>query len=157
MARRWYFWLFYVLQNLYGFGLVIVLFLAGITVAIRNLSSAPPNFPKAGAGLLMGTVMVVWWLWIYGRNVRKAEEALASINPVRLTLAAEGLQTVEKSGVKNFDPWTRFDGYREGETIFLLCGEGQASGLRTIPKEGLSSDQIAQLRSAIRAHLAELR
>ena len=100
-------------------------------------------------------VPVVGFLWFRHRDIRKATEMLAAVNPIRLSFDVDGIHTVEKSGASNFVPWGSFTGFREGQTVILLREAGSTQ-YRVIPKDTVSSIEVEQIRSAVRSHLREL-
>jgi hypothetical protein len=155
MCRRWYSWPLFVLQNLYGIALIAALTFAGLSAAISSLFGPSRDLPRAALGLLMGTAPALVWWWYYRRQSRKATGALAALNPIKLRFTAEGFHTTERSGATSFVPWSIFAGYRKGKTIFLLR-DATSRQYRVIPTEGLSSDRVGQIRSAIHSCLPEL-
>jgi hypothetical protein len=98
------------------------------------------------------TALVYWWS--YRRTSRKASEALAEINPLKFSLDGDGLHLTQKTGVTVFQPWSGFQGFREGKTIFLL--QRGAAGPEAVLKGGLDPDQVEALRAALRSHLTEI-
>jgi hypothetical protein len=59
-----------------------VTFFAGCSLVVRNLFGSRPDLSLAGIGLLLlvGPAAAFWWF--RNRDLRKANEMLAAINPL---------------------------------------------------------------------------
>jgi hypothetical protein len=94
---------------------------AGCVVLARSLFTSTPDPLRAAIGLAMlaGPILLFWWL--RHRELQRAAEGLAAINPVKLRFTAQGIETIEKSGASSFVPWSGFSGFREGRTVILTA------------------------------------
>lgn len=155
MARGWTYWPAFVFRNLYGIGLVTVLLIGGGWTFLKSLFAPAPDLPHATVGLLLMAAPIGGFLWFRSRDIRTATEMLAKMNPLILTFDADGLHTLEKSGAKNFVPWSSYDGFREGKGVILLRETGTQQ-YRVVAKKTVPAECVEQLRSAIRSSLPEI-
>jgi hypothetical protein len=155
MSRGWTYWPAFVLRNLYGIGLVTVLMVGGGWTFVKSLFAPTPDLPHAAVGLLLMAVPTGGFWLFRSRDIRKATEMLAKMNPLILTFDASGLHTLEKSGATNFVPWASYDGFREGKRVMLLR-ERETQQYRVVAKKTVPAEAVDQLRSAIRSRLPEI-
>jgi len=155
MARRWYFWPAFVLQNLSGIGMVIFLLIGGVTLVIESLFNSTLDVPRAALGACIVTIPGGAFWWYCRREARKTSESLAAVNPLLLSFTSDGISTKEKNGATSFVPWSSFRGFREGRTVILL-DETTSRNRRMIPTDSLSSSDVQSIRNLVRSHLPNL-
>jgi hypothetical protein len=155
MLRRWYYWPVFVLKNLYGIVLIIAVMIAGGSLVARSLFGAKIAVLRALAGGALMVGPAAYFGWTYRRELRKEHDDLADLNPLKVRFAADGLHTSEKSGARNFVPWSTFDGFLEGRTVFMLRNH-ESGHYRAIPKTTVPPTDLEQVRSAIRSRLPEI-
>jgi len=155
MSRRWYYWPAFLLQNFYGLAIMAAILFGGCSLLIKSLLTSKPDLPRTALGMLMVAAPVAAFWWFRRRDLRKATEMLAAVNPLKLTFDAEGLHTSEKNGARNFVPWSSYDGFREGRNVILLR-ENETKQYRVVPKNTVPESDVEQVRSAIRSRLPEI-
>jgi YcxB-like protein len=155
MSRRWSYWPVFLVRNLYGLVIVAAIVFGGCSLLLKSLLSSKTDLPRAalGTALVAGPIAVFWWF--RRRELRKATEMLAAINPLKLVFDAEGLHTLEKNGARNFVPWSSYDGFREGSKVILLR-EDKTGQYRIVPKNTVPETDSERMQSVIRSRLPEI-
>jgi hypothetical protein len=155
MSRSWTYWPRFVFQNLQGIVVVVALLIGGCVLLAENFFTRKPDLPKSGIGLLLVAAPIVVFWWLRRRDIRKATQMLAEINPLKLNFDSDGLHTFEKNGASNFVPWSSYDGFREGKRVILLRESGTRQ-YRVIPKNTVPESDVERIRSAVRSRLPEI-
>src|ERR1700735_5377006 len=113
------FWLKFLMASWYATALLVV----AIVVMIDNtlIDHQPPKWNAIGIcfGVAAIRYTISWSRW----NARQTK-AMVALKPVAGTRSLEsgGIQTTLASGASNFVPWSSYDKWIEGESVFVLTG-----------------------------------
>lgn len=155
MSHGWSYWPLFLFKNLQGVLIITALLIGGCLLLARSIFTPKPDLPQSAIGLLMIAIPIAGFWWFRRRDIRKATQVLANINPLKLKFDSNGLHTSEKNGASNFVPWSAYDGFREGKRVILLRESGTRQ-YRVIPKNTAPDSDIERIRSAVRSRLPEV-
>ena len=118
MSRGRSFWLRFFAANWYGTALLLLVVVVGANGAIHHQQM------KWGAMLGFAAICVFfiglsWYRW----NSRLAKIAGASnARSGTLSLESDGIRMTSASGASTFVPWSSYNKWIEGKSVFLLTG-----------------------------------
>ena len=133
------FWLKFLLASWYATALLAV----AIVVLINNIliEHEPPKWEAIGIcfGVAAIRYTIAWSRW--NDRLKKAQGALHP-GPGTRSLESGGIQTTLASGASNFVPWSSYNKWVEGETVFVLTG---SAGLVVVPVDSGNRDSLRGL------------
>jgi hypothetical protein len=129
------FWLKFFAANWYATLIGII----AIGVNANLLIQGKPVRLGPSAGLLLFVAAALFYSWYrWAGKVSKA--FLAASQHVReLSLEADGLKSVSDTGASKFVPWSSYESWSEGKSIFLLKGK---DGSAILPVDGGSREAL---------------
>jgi len=133
------FWLKFLLASWYATALLLV----GMFVLINNtlIQHEPPKWGPIGIFFALAAFRytVSWSRW----NARqaKAQGALTPGTGMR-SLESGGIQTTLANGANSFVPWSGYDKWVEGESVFVLTG---SAGPVVLPVDTGNRDSLRGL------------
>jgi hypothetical protein len=153
ITRSWFYWPRILLQGAYGLllGAAICFVVAGYLTRAMSHTDQPS---RALTGCLAAALFVTVLALFYRRAIAKRGKLLAGMGSANLSVNQEGIGTVDEKGVKIFSPWSTYSSFREGRAIFLLK-MASLSKYWPIPKECLTQNEVALLRSLLASQLPE--
>jgi hypothetical protein len=128
-------------------GLIGVLFLAWIL-----LDPSIAGDPKWGLLLLL-ILVVGYRIFFSSKTTRKAYERRIERIPRVLSIDSDGVRFEDRASMFQFMPWSAYQSWREGSNIFVLRGPQRLSNI--VPKRGLTSEQVDELRVLLATHMPD--
>ena len=127
--------------------LVGMLFLARILFD-PSMSGAPKW------GLLLLLILVVGYrVFFNSQTTRKGYEHRIERIPRVLSVDTDGVRLEDRAKMFQFRPWSAYQSWREGSNVFVLRGPQRLSNI--VPKRGLSSQQVDELRVLLAMHMPD--
>ena len=73
--------------------------------------------------------------------------------PRVLSVDTDGVRFEDRGKMFQFRPWSAYQSWREGSNVFVLRGPQRLSNI--VPKRGLSSQQVDELRVLLAMHMPD--
>jgi hypothetical protein len=138
------FWFRFFTANWYA-SLLVAIVLGANVVRLNN--GQPLRLAQSGLLLTMAAAMFVLSYFLWNRKVCKNLQA-ATARLQSIDLAPEGVRIQLTSGTTTSVPWSSFNKWIEGETVFVLLGK---DGTTILPADDATRDSIrAMLVSNVR-------
>jgi hypothetical protein len=103
--------------------------------------------------LLLLTVVFGYRLFFRSKAVRKVYARRIDRIPRVLSVDSDGVRLEDRAKMFQFRPWSAYKTWREGSQIFILRGPQRLSNV--VPKRGLTSQQIDELRVMLATHMPD--
>jgi hypothetical protein len=148
VRSRWY-WPRLLLANWYG--VLLLLVLIGVTV-LGLITGARLNW--RGIGIVWAIVALIL-LYSHLRIKRQRAKEVAQLDaslPDWITLRPDGLHFDGPRGARSFQPWSSFNGWREGERTVVIDYTAH-KGFAMLAVYRLSEGERQVLRGALSSHL----
>ncbi len=148
------------------------------TVRRRSRQSLNPSKWRSGAIVLIGMIFLArvlfdpsingepkWWLlllliFIIGYQVffsakalRKGYERRIDRIPRVLSVDTDGVRFEDRAKMFQFHAWSAYQSWREGSNVFVLRGPQKVFNI--VPKRGLNSQQVDELRVLLAMHMPD--
>ncbi|MGC2510564.1 MAG: YcxB family protein [Acidobacteriaceae bacterium] len=148
------------------------------TLRRRAQQSLHPSRWRGGMILLIGMLFLVWilfdpsmsgepkwWLLLLlilvvgyrvffsAKTMRKGYERRIERIPRVLSVDTDGVRFEDCGKMFQFRPWSAYQSWREGSNVFVLRGPQRLSSI--VPKRGLSSQQVDELRVLLAMHMPD--
>jgi hypothetical protein len=107
---------------------------------------------KWGLALLL-LVVFGYRVFFSAKTVHKGYERRIERIPRVLSVDTDGVRFEDGAKMFQFRPWSAYQSWREGSTVFVLRGPQRLSNI--IPKRGLDSQQVDELRVMLALHMPD--
>jgi YcxB-like protein len=105
-------------------------------------------------GLLLLLVLVVGYrVFFSAKSVHKSYERRIERIPRVLSVDSDGVRFEDRARMFQFRPWSAYQSWREGSNVFVLRGPERLSNI--VPKRGLTSEQVDELRVLLAMHMPD--
>jgi hypothetical protein len=108
--------------------------------------------PKWGLIFLL-VVLVAYRAFFSAKAAHTGYERRIERIPRVLSIDSDGVRLEDRAKMFQFRPWSAYQSWREGSHIFLLRGPQRVSDI--VPKRGLSSQQVDELRVLLAMHMPD--
>jgi hypothetical protein len=126
-------------------------------IGLAFLATIPSNPATDSADkwtlLLLITAGFGYLLFFRSKIVRKRYEHRIGRIPRVLSVDSDGVQFEDRAKMFQFRPWSAYQTWREGSNIFVLRGPQRVSDI--VPKRGLTSQQVDELRVLLAMHMPD--
>jgi hypothetical protein len=140
LSRSKYFWLKFITANWYA--TLICAAVIGVDVNLILQGQTPKWGGSAGMLAVGAALMFYSWFRSHSKVSKSLQEASARIE--NLALDPDGLRIKLNSGTFTFIPWSSYNEWTEGKSIFLLTGK---DGAAIIPVDESNRTAIRRLLS----------
>jgi len=148
------------------------------SVPHRSLQSLNPLKWSLGVVTLIGMLLLArilfdpsmngdpkWWLlfllflvvgyrvFFLGRTARRGYERRIERIPRVLSVDPDGVRLEDRAKMFQFHPWSAYQSWREGSNVFVLRGPQKVFNI--VPKRGLTSEQVDELRVLLAMHMPD--
>ena len=105
-------------------------------------------------GLFLVLILVVGYrVFFSAKTMHKGYQYRIERIPRVLFVDSDGVQLEDRAKMFQFRPWSAYQSWREGSNIFVLRGPQRVSDI--IPKRGLTSEQVDELRVMLAMHMPD--
>jgi hypothetical protein len=105
-------------------------------------------------GLLLLLILVVGYrVFFSSKTMRKGYEHRIERIPRVLSVDSDGVRFEDRTKMFQFRPWSAYQSWREGSNVFVLRGPQRLSNI--VPKRGLTSQQVDELRVLLAMHMPD--
>lgn len=105
-------------------------------------------------GLLLLLLLVpTYHVFFRSQTTRKGYERRIERIPRVLSVDTDGVRFEDRAKMFQFRPWSAYQSWREGSNVFVLRGPQKAFNI--VPKRGLSSQQVDELRVLLAMHMPD--
>lgn len=105
-------------------------------------------------GLLLLLILVVGYrVFFSSKTVQRGYEHRIECIPRVLSIDTDGVRFEDRAKMFQFRPWSAYQSWREGSNVFVLRGPQRLSNI--VPKRGLSSQQVDELRVLLAMHMPD--
>ena len=105
-------------------------------------------------GLLLLLLLVpVYQIFFRSQTTRKGYERRIDRIPRVLSVDMDGVRCEDRAGMFQFRPWPAYQSWREGSNVFVLRASERLSNI--VPKRGLTSEQVDELRVMLAMHMPD--
>ncbi|HUV96608.1 MAG TPA: YcxB family protein [Acidobacteriaceae bacterium] len=105
-------------------------------------------------GLLLLLILVVGYgVFSSSKTVHRGYEHRIERIPRVLSVDSDGVRFEDRAKMFQFRPWSAYQSWREGSNIFVLRGPQRLSNI--VPKRGLTSQQVDELRVLLAMHMPD--
>lgn len=105
-------------------------------------------------GLLLLLILLVGYRVFYNsKTLQKGYEHRIERIPRVLSVDSDGVRFEDRGNMFQFQPWSAYQSWREGSNIFVLRGPRRQSNI--VPKRGLTSQQVDELRVLLAMHMPD--
>lgn len=106
-----------------------------------------------------------WWLILLlmlvvgyraacgSKTTRKGYERRIERLPRVLSIDSDGVRFEDRAKMFQSHPWSAYKSWREGSTVFVLRGPQRVTNV--VPKRGLTSEQVDELRVLLAMHMPD--
>ncbi len=105
---------------------------------------------KLGLLLLLGLVFG-YRVFFNSKATRKGYEHRIERIPRVLSVDTDGVRFEDRAKMFQFRPWSAYQSWREGSNVFVLRGPQKVFNI--VPKRGLDSQQVDELRVLLAMHM----
>ena len=105
---------------------------------------------KLGLLLLLGLVFG-YRVFFNSKATRKGYEHRIERIPRVLSVDTDGVRFEDRAKMFQFRPWSAYQSWREGSNVFVLRGPQKVFNI--VPKRGLTSQQVDELRVLLAMHM----
>ncbi len=102
-------------------------------------------------GLLLLLFLLVGYRVFF--SAQKGYERRIERIPRVLSVDSDGVRFEDRAKVVQLLPWSAYQSWREGSNIFVLRGSQRLSNI--VPKRGLTSQQVDELRVLLAMHMPD--
>jgi hypothetical protein len=103
--------------------------------------------------LLLLILLVGYRVFFNSKTVHKGYEHRIERIPRVLSVDTDGVRFEDRAKMFQFRPWSAYQSWREGSNIFVLRGPQRLSNI--VPKRGLTSQQVDELRVLLAMHMPD--
>jgi hypothetical protein len=105
-------------------------------------------------GLIFLLVVVVGYRAFFSaKTAHRGYERRIEHLPRVLSVDSDGVRFEDRAKMFQFRPWSAYQSWREGSNIFVLRGPERLSNI--VPKRGLSSQQVDELRVLLAMYMPD--
>ena len=105
-------------------------------------------------GLLLLLILVVGYgVFSSSKTVHRGYEHRIERIPRVLSVDSDGVRFEDRAKMFQFRPWSAYQSWREGSNIFVLRGPQRLSNI--VPKRGLTSQRVDELRVLLAMHMPD--
>jgi hypothetical protein len=108
--------------------------------------------PKWGLIFLL-VVVVGYRAFFSAKTAHRGYERRIEHLPRVLSVDSDGVRFEDRAKIFQFRPWSAYQSWREGSNIFVLRGPERLSNI--VPKRGLSSQQVDELRVLLAMYMPD--
>ena len=108
--------------------------------------------PKWGLLLLL-VLVFLYRIFFSSTTMRKGYERRIERIPRVLSVDSDGVRFEDRAKMFQFRPWSAYQSWREGSNVFVLRGPQRLSNI--VPKRGLTSQQVDELRVLLAMHMPD--
>jgi hypothetical protein len=130
----------------------VVLLIGMIALAQVLFDPSISGGPKWGLLLLLGLV-VAYRVFFSSKTTLKGYERRIERIPRVLSVDTDGVRFEDRAKMFQFRPWSAYNLWREGSNVFVLRGPQRVTNI--VPKRGLSSQQVDELRVLLAMHMPD--
>jgi hypothetical protein len=131
----------------------------GLIALIGMLALAEALFDPSLTGaakwglLLLLLLVPVYQIFFRSQTTRKGYERRIDRMPRVLSVDTDGVRFEDRAKMFQFRPWSTYQSWREGSNVFVLRGPQKVFNI--VPKRGLSSQQVDELRVLLAMHMPD--
>ncbi|HET9101241.1 MAG TPA: YcxB family protein [Acidobacteriaceae bacterium] len=103
--------------------------------------------------LLLLTFIIGYQVFFSAKAIHRNYERRIERIPRVLSVDSDGVRFQDRARVFQFRSWSAYESWREGSNIFVLRGPQRLSNI--VPKRGLSSQQVDELRVLLAMHMPD--
>ena len=105
-------------------------------------------------GLVLLLVLVLGYrIFFSSTTTRKGYERRIERMPRVLSVDTDGVRLEDRAKMFQFHPWSAYQSWREGSNVFVLRGPQKVFNI--VPKRGLTSEQVDELRVLLAMHMPD--
>jgi len=105
-------------------------------------------------GLLLLLILVFGYrVFFSSKTVQRGYQHRIERIPRVLSVDSDGVRFEDRAKMFQFRPWSAYQSWREGSNIFVLRGPQRLSNI--VPKRGLTSQQVDELRVLLAMHMPD--
>ena len=132
---------------------LVVVSLIGLLFLGRILFDPAIAGDPKWALLLLLMLVIGYRVFFSSKTVQKGYEHRIGRIPRVLSVDSDGVQFEDRAKMFQFRPWSAYQTWREGSNIFVLRGPQRVSDI--VPKRGLTSQQVDELRVLLAMHMPD--
>jgi YcxB-like protein len=131
----------------------------GLIALVGMLALAEALFDPSISGvakwglLLLLFLVPVYRIFFRSQTTRKGYERRIERIPRVLSVDSDGVRFEDRARMFQFRPWSAYQSWREGSNVFVLRGPERLSNI--VPKRGLTSEQVDELRVMLAMHMPD--
>ena len=131
----------------------------GMIAVIGMLALAEALFDPSMSGgakwglLLLLLLVPVYRIFFRSQTTRRGYERRIERIPRVLSVDTDGVRFEDRAKMFQFRPWSAYQSWREGSNVFVLRGPQKVFNI--VPKRGLSSQQVDELRVLLAMHMPD--
>lgn len=103
--------------------------------------------------LLLLSLVIGYSVFFSAKAARRGYERRVERIPRVLSVDTDGVRFEDRTKMFQFRPWSAYKSWREGSNVFVLRGPQRLSNI--VPKRGLSSQQVDELRVLLAMHMPD--
>ena len=134
-------------------GMVGLVGLLGMLLMARILFDPSMNGDPKWWLLFLLFLVVGYRVFFSARTARKGYEHRIERIPRVLSVDSDGVRFEDRAKISQFCPWSAYQSWREGSNVFVLRGPQRLSNI--VPKRGLTSEQVDELRVLLAMHMPD--
>ena len=126
--------------------------LIGMFFLILIWFSSSSGAQKWGPFLLL-VLLLGYRVFLSAKSVQKGYARRIERIPRVLSVDTDGVRCEDRAGMFQFRPWSAYQSWREGSNVFVLRASERLSNI--VPKRGLTSEQVDELRVMLAMHMPD--
>jgi hypothetical protein len=130
----------------------LALLMGMIALALGLFDPSMSGEPKWGL-LFLSALIIGYQVFFRAKATRKGYEHRIERIPRVLSVDTDGVRFEDRAKMFQFRPWSAYKSWREGSNVFVLRGPQRISNI--VPKRGLNSQQVDELRVLLAMHMPD--